>query len=186
MSDATMRTHVIDTDTMPSSQDECTRVARGSSPAPPVVGAGERERLDTSRLSRRWGRHPVSIGRYVEQKILPPPHRFLGRKMWFLDQVEEAERRLAELERLRFRRIPREKTIALAVSGRATKELNRQLRAAAAETLAVGGVALVARVLAPFSSRGKLDEIANNRKAEAAGSLRKAAAEFQIADRESD
>ncbi len=182
MNDTTMRSEATDTNAMPPSQAECARAARGSSPDRRVVAAIERERLDTTRLSRRWGRHPVSIDRYVDQKILAPPHRFLGRKMWFLDQVEEAERRLGERERARRRKTPPEKAVAFAASGRAAKELNRQLRAAAAETLAVGGVALVARALAPFSSNGRLDAIEKGRKADAAWALRKAAAEVQLAD----
>ncbi len=130
------------------------------------------ERLDTSALSRRWSRHPVSIGRYVEQKILARPHFFLGRKMWFLHEVEEAEKKLAAIAPAR----QRVGGVALAASGRAARDLSRQLREAAAEALAAGGVALVGRVLAPFAEGGRLDQIASERKAEAADALRRAVA----------
>lgn len=48
--------------------------------------------IDVLRLAARWGRHPVSIGRWVKQGRLPKPRRFLGRHVWPLSEILAFER----------------------------------------------------------------------------------------------
>jgi len=52
--------------------------------------------LDSVELSARWGRHPVSIGRYVKQGLLAPGRTWLGRRVWLLSEVLEAEARMMD------------------------------------------------------------------------------------------
>lgn len=56
----------------------------------------ERKRMDTAAVSARLGRHPVTLDRWVRLGHLAPPHKLLGRKFWWQDEVEEAERKLAD------------------------------------------------------------------------------------------
>jgi len=52
--------------------------------------------MDVAAVSARLGRHPVTIDRWVRLGLLAPPHRVLGRKMWWSDEVEAAESRLQD------------------------------------------------------------------------------------------
>lgn len=135
------------------------------------VASGARVEVDVSEARRLlWWRHTVTLTRWEAEGILPRSHRVNGRRCWYLDEIEEAKRRLEERE-LHRRRIAPEKALALAAAGRAARATNRQLRDAAADALAVGGVALVSRVLAPFTPTGRLDDIPNDRKADAIQAL---------------
>lgn len=140
-----------------------------------------RTRVDVSEVRRKFGRHTVTLSRWEEQGILPRSHRVNGRRCWWADEVALAEERLASLERARPQKASPERLLALAASGRAAKELNRKIREAATDALAVGGFALLKRALGPFTPTGRLDSIAPDRKADALAALRKAAAEAGLA-----
>lgn len=78
----------------------------------------QRKRMDTAAVSARLGKHPVTLDRYVRQGLLSPPHRILGRKHWYADEVEEAERKVAAY---RPQRVSHERMAEIAKLGRAAR-----------------------------------------------------------------
>lgn len=55
----------------------------------------EQDRIDATRLAKRWARSTATLGRYVKKGLLAEPQYFNGRRVWFLEDVEAAEKRLA-------------------------------------------------------------------------------------------
>ena len=92
----------------------------------PEVGITTRdvEQFDTTRLCRRWGRHPVTITRYINQGFLAEPTYFMGRRMWTVEQVREAEQKLAAYQVGQISRL-RVQGVELAAKGRAAKASRR-------------------------------------------------------------
>jgi hypothetical protein len=93
--------------------------------APDVaVPAKDAERFDTTALRKRWGRHPVTITRYINQGFLAEPTYFMGRRMWTVEQVREAEQKLAAYQVGQIARL-REQGVGLAKQGREAKAARR-------------------------------------------------------------
>lgn len=86
----------------------------------PEVPAAPDDLFDAPKLARRWGRHPVSISRYVAQGLLAAPRYLLGRKVWTLAQVLEAEGRMLQVRGTRTAAL-RAQGAQLAAAGRAAK-----------------------------------------------------------------
>jgi hypothetical protein len=129
-------------------------------------------RVDITAASRRFGRHPVTLARWETQGILPRSHRVGGRRCWFADELDECERRLAEIERARPPRATPEQARALAAVGRAAKDQKKALREAAGRVLEIGGADLVVLSLAKWTRSGRIDLILPEHRAEAIAALR--------------
>ena len=84
------------------------------------ASAAPEDLFDAPRLGRRWGRHSVSISRYVTQGLLAPPRYLLGRKVWTLANVLAAEERMLQVRGARTAAL-RARGAALAGNTRATK-----------------------------------------------------------------
>lgn len=131
------------------------------------------EPLITIREARRISaRTDVTIGRWVKSGILPKPIYVNGTRAW------RASEFTAAMERLRARpprSFPSGAEAAGRERGHGLRDEFSELKAAAAEALAVAGTDATAEVLARFTSTGRLTDVPVDHRRDAIRDLRRLA-----------